>query len=577
MNRQQAHTSQRTRRSVLQTAIAVVLALASFSCAGQIAPSGGPPDTTPPEIIAHEPATRALGVREGNIRLEFSKYVVRHTVEESAFLSPNAGKLTFDWGSTDVEIRCADTLRPNTTYILTLGTDVTDTRNNHLSRAFSLPFSTGEEIDTCLASGMVFDNDPAGIMIFAYRLQGRNRVLLNPSESKPDYLTQTGRDGSFTLPYLAFGEYRLLAVRDDYKNLLYDRGTDAYGLSASDIILTPDAPRRAGLQFQMAKEDTSPPFLSSVRALDAAHVLVRFSEPMTTTAVSLDSVALVDTATGAALPIFNVSLVPSTLLEAQIVTAPQHAGGSYRMTLSGFRDLAGNALASPQNSAVVGASAERDTTLPMFEIPGIGANAVNVPIDDSVWINFSEPIRASPFEQTFVVFDTARTRVRGRLLWSGAMAVAFIPARPLSYGTSYRIKIDLDSLVDFSGNHWTDSSAVAKFQTLDEGRVSSMKGSVLDEMPGGAGRVFLSAVNISEPQAKPRRLILDRPGEFTLEGIVEGRYVVSVFRDADSNGVFSAGLPFPHRSAERFALFPDTLKLRARWPLEGVVIRLKPS
>ena len=40
-----------------------------------------------------------------------------------------------------------------------------------------------------------------------------------------------------------------------------------------------------GLQFRLAKEDTTRPFLTSVTALDRYHLTVRFSEPVDTLSI----------------------------------------------------------------------------------------------------------------------------------------------------------------------------------------------------------------------------------------------------------------------------------------------------
>src|SRR5258707_1491487 len=113
---------------VLQSLCCALLLSTSFFCAGQIAPSGGPPDTTPPEIVMTDPVPGSLNVRTGRIVLGFSKYVDHGSVQGSLFISPSVGDLAVDWGGKEVELRFSDSLRPNTTYILTVCTDLTDTR-----------------------------------------------------------------------------------------------------------------------------------------------------------------------------------------------------------------------------------------------------------------------------------------------------------------------------------------------------------------------------------------------------------------------------------------------------------------
>jgi hypothetical protein len=103
--------------------VGMVLSLALLAgCASQGAPTGGPPDTEPPGVVSSVPASGGLNVSEGKISVEFSEYIDRRSFQESAFLSPSAGALKYDWSGTSVEITAAETLRANTTYILTIGT-----------------------------------------------------------------------------------------------------------------------------------------------------------------------------------------------------------------------------------------------------------------------------------------------------------------------------------------------------------------------------------------------------------------------------------------------------------------------
>jgi hypothetical protein len=553
----------------------LIVAVLCISCAGQVAPSGGPPDTTPPEILLSSPAPRTLQFQGKVIHLEFSKYLNRRSLEEGVFLSPSLGELAFDWGSKDVDIHFTDTLRPRTTYILTLGTDVTDTRRNRLAKAFQLPFSTGTTIDSAFAAGTVVDPKPAGVMIFAYKLDGRNGDTLNPSRTKPDYLTQSGKDGTFLLPYLAFGSYRLIAVRDEFKNLLYDVQTDQYGTLPSDIQLSPSAPSVSRLQFQLAAEDTSPPFLSNVKPVDKRHILVRFSEAVDPSSVTLDSFAVADTLGKHQLDLLDVSFSQSPSNEAQLATAPQDSGVTYRLRVRGARDLASNLITRAGSTLDFTPNPAPDTTRSTLEFTNIRQNQKDLLPDDSVHIEFSEAVRRGSFEGGFSLVDSAKKAVAGRFIWGGSTHVTFLPSPELRLDMAYTARVHLDSVVDLSGNRWKDSVLNRQFSTQQEGSLSSISGTVSDSGNNAKGRIMLRADNIANKGMNPRKLTVGPSASFELNRLAEGRYVITAFRDTDSNGVFSFGKPFPFRPSERFTIYPDTLKLRARWPMEGVTIRFQ--
>jgi len=110
--------------------VALFCSLLFLSCAGQMAPTGGPADTTPPTIMETYPTNGTTHFQDNVFRIAFSEYVDKRSVDESIFLSPDLGELELDWSGTDVEIKFTDSLRANTTYVLTLGTDVKDLRRN---------------------------------------------------------------------------------------------------------------------------------------------------------------------------------------------------------------------------------------------------------------------------------------------------------------------------------------------------------------------------------------------------------------------------------------------------------------
>ena len=560
---------------LLEALLCAIILTTSFFCAGQVAPSGGPPDTTPPVIVSAYPSHGALGYRDNRLNLVFNKYVDHSSVEGSLFISPSVGELNIAWSGTEVEIRFSNSLRPNTTYILTVGTDAVDTRKNRMASAFALPFSTGEHLDSASVSGKVFDTAPGGIMIFAYILGGQRGDTLNPTHTKPDYETQTGKDGSFVLTNLALGSYRVIAVRDEYRNLLYDRQTDEFGMATSDLLLDSARMKIAGIQFRMTKEDTTRPFLSSARPLDRSHLLLRFSEAMDTTGVRGSSISILDTATHESLPVRDLSFVDGSLLAAQAVTADQESSKTYRAALSGMKDLHGNPLNSLAGSGVFTGSPLADTSKPVIKLREIEEGGRNVPVDDSVEISFSEAIHPAGFEHAFQLRDTSNKPVAGSFRWWSSAQVSFIPSRALSLSTSYLVKVALDSVKDFSGNRAADTVWTRRFQTLEEKAVGSIKGKVVDDSAGAAGTIYVVASNIASRDVKPMNEVLSSPGAFVFERVLEGKYTIAGFRDSNGDGGYSFGMPFPYRPSERFDVFPDTLKVRARWPLEGVVLRFR--
>jgi hypothetical protein len=553
----------------------LLLTLTLFNCAGIQSPSGGPPDKTPPSILETYPKSGALRYSDKRFSFSFNKYINRRSLEESFFVSPPIGDLEFQWDGKDVEVVFQESLRSNTTYIITLGTDLADIRGNKLLQSYTVPFSTSDQIDSASIAGIVNDDKPEGIMIFGYPLELISPDTLNPAKLKPVYVTQTGKDGSFVLPYLKIGEYRLFAIRDEYKNLIYDIGIDQYGVANKDILLTDSSKIKIGVQFKMTLEDTSRPFLSSARAIDDSHILVRMSESINWQTVNVKNVIVEDTLSQTKLDIVDVSFVDDDDKDAQVVTQKQDIGRNFRIWLSGWADESGNLILPPLNTGEFTSAVSIDTSIPKIDLKDIKNRNANFPIDDSIKIVFSEPIIRQKFESGFQIEDSSGNLVNGKFMWEHSTKTAFIPSNILTKGMKYTVKCVLDSVADYSGNSERDSIIKQIFQTAEDRSLSGLKGNLFDDKSDGGGKIHISVSNLSKKDIEPKKIILETPGSFSFENLFEGKYTINLFRDADANGKFTYGNVFPFLPAERYTIYPDTLKLRARWPMEGITIRLK--
>jgi uncharacterized protein (DUF2141 family) len=125
---------------------------------------------------------------------------------------------------------------------------------------------------------------------------------------------------------------------------------------------------------------------------------------------------------------------------------------------------------------------------------------------------------------------------------------------------------------DFRDNTYADSILVARLRTIDLKKAGEIAGQVNDNNEEGTGRIYLMAEGVDG--SRKQKIRLEAPGSFKFERLPEGRYTLSAFRDGDNSGSFSTGRPFPFVPSERFLIGSDTLKVRARWAVEGVTITL---
>lgn len=548
-----------------------------WHCATQIYPSGGPVDTTPPTIVSTYPEPNTTHFTDNKIILEFSKYVERRSVEESIFISPYVGSdLEFDWSGKEVEITFPQKLKENRTYVVTIGTDVVDVRNrNRMAAAYTLAFSTGDRIDSGAIAGRVFDESPEGLMIMTYRLDGLNPDTLNPAKIQPDYITQTGKAGVYALSHLALGAYRVFAIRDEYHILLYVPQSDAYGVAQGDIVLDAAHPSVSDVNFQLAVQDTVRPQLFSAEAPDRNHITLKFSEPIDTSGIKPDNFKVTDTLVAQPLPIVDVFQDARNKFIVHLLSQDQKGEVAYRITVENVTDSSGNRISSTQNSAIFKANSSPDTTSPQVVLASLTDSTTQIPLDVQLVISFSDVVQPTMIERNLKMKDTMNVEVSGTFVWRGGATVVFIPQQQLNSKMWYRVTLPLSSVVSLFGNRGKDSLYTIRFQTIDAKSFGTIEGRVYDTTAyEKAGIIFVTAENIENSQFRYSVNIPDT-GKYMFENVVEGQYALKCFRDRDNNGKYSFGSPYPFIPSERFASYPDTVKVRARWPVEGVNIRFK--
>jgi hypothetical protein len=221
--------------------ISLFLIILFISCANQQPPGGGEIDKTPPLVKIISPKPNTVNFNGNSLFFEFNEYVDRRSFQDAFRISPKIqSDFEFIWGSKDVEVRFDSKLNkiyPSKTFIITINSLFKDIRGNAITEPVTFAFSTGNNIDMGSISGKVYNNQSKIFSVFAYNLER----LYNPAENYPDYITETNTEGTYVLPFMAKGKYRIITVVDDDRNLFYTSGREIYGVLPFDIELNDSA------------------------------------------------------------------------------------------------------------------------------------------------------------------------------------------------------------------------------------------------------------------------------------------------------------------------------------------------
>jgi hypothetical protein len=567
---------------VLLFSILIFAAIVLLGCANQQPPQGGPVDMTTPEIISTYPDSNKLNFNDNKLRIEFDRYVDERSFEESIFISPYVGTLEFDWSGTEVEITFSEKLRRNTTYVVNIGTDVKDRFRGQTSmmKAYTLAFSTGSDIDRGGIEGRVCPMKKgdalSGIMIFAYQLVNTNPDTLNPMTARPDFITQTGKNGDFFLHHIPFAEYRIFAIRDEYRNLVYDREVDEYGVPSSIITVSMSDTLAAGIVMQLAKEDTSGPRLLNAFAPDRYHVLTEFSESINPSSIDIKSFFIMDTVDRKPLDLVAVYPSPSAKKSIIGVTQKQDSVRIYSIFVQNVTDSAGNKINPLANSLIFHGSSKSINTKIRLAAVSIRDSVQNLDTRPVLTLTFSDALAKTTPLDLMTIIDNKNQQVAVEKQRLSDVIFSIQPEHELLNKSWYTLRAELRKIHDWRDSTCKDSTKVWRFETLDIEEMSSIEGTVIDlNTADTVGGLFVTASQIGKKNLKYYSRVAAVTGKFVFPVVTEGYYVFQAFQDRNKNGVYDSGKPFPFVFSERLSPLSDTLKVRARWPLEGVKIQIK--
>ncbi|NUN08024.1 MAG: Ig-like domain-containing protein [Ignavibacteriaceae bacterium] len=548
-------------------------ALISFHCANQLPPGGGEVDRIPPQIDEYYPVNQTTNFNEKYFELSFSEYVEKRSFRDAVFISPSL-KYGFetDWSGKSVRVNFNDTLRENTTYTVTIGTDVVDYNNkNRMAESFVFAFATGDKIANGTLSGTVFSENPSGVLLFAYLNPPED---LNISEVKPDYISQAGKEGTFTFTGLNNGMYRVFAVKDEFKDLLFQPEQDLVGIPSRDFTISPKDTGHTGLNFVLSKIDTISPRLISAVMTDVNHLLINFSEDVRiednpemgfeivdSIGLSITKPELIFKGRGKEKELF-IGLKDVKISEA----------GNYFLRALNFKDAAAN-LTHIDSVAIIANEKPDTSAASIFRVvPPFNSNDVNY-ADPRISFYFDDVITFSDLFGSISVSDTGGVPVAfiNEVIDASAFTMKFPGG--LKPQTDYIIRFDLGEAADPAGNA-LDSIYVYRFRTKSDLSYTGLYGQLQNYQN------FKSPVVLLEHLEKNGLRYYAKPnprGNFEFTKIEPGKYRVRCFNDIDGDSEYSEGKLFPFQYSEDFFYFKDEINLAPRWAVTDFVFDLGSS
>ncbi|MCP4631299.1 MAG: hypothetical protein GY855_00115 [candidate division Zixibacteria bacterium] len=548
------------------------LLLLFLGCAKNIAPPGGPEDKTSPEVISVFPSAGATEVDlDSNIEIEFSEAINKTGITDGIFISPLfEDEPEYSWKGRKLIIKPSTPLRDNITYVIVVGTDVSDLRNNKLKYPFLFAFSTGDKIDKgqIKGYGYIDDRPVSGLGIWAYSFN--DSILPDPVNVQPDYVTFTGEDGSFLLNHIAPGYYRLFAVQDANKDRLWDTDSEKYGTAPFDVSIGDDTLYDNNINLTAADFDTLPPIISYCNMNPGGIIEISFESELDFES-AYDSSNYMFKAESAKSPIelYSIYTIPpnksSVFLRCKIITEE----AACTLLTTGIKSSNGVEIDTAGNSCLVVTRTKEDNEAPQILATYPSKGMQYYPVDSAIIITFSEPMNTGEVQGGFLINDTLDQRVNGDFYWENDIILRFKPDS-LQGRMPYTLKLRPEKILDYSNNPIDDTLWSLKFSTMPVDTGGTAIGEIQSNSEGFTGLTFI-------PVSKGKTLTyyLPNPGKFSITGIPGGKYLVFAFLDINEDGKLFTGSYNPFRHSEIRAFYKDTIDVRPRWETDGIIINLQ--
>jgi len=552
--------------SVVLAFIAVTFSITG--CANQVYPGGGEVDRIPPEITSLYPPNETINFNDDYFELGFSEFIDKRSLKDAIFISPSPEgelELTWTWNAKGVKVKFPKRLKQNTTYSVTIGTDLVDyNAKNRMAAAYSFAFSTGATVDKGQIQGRVFADKPNGVMLFAYKKDDTSKI--NPSVKKPDYISQAGDSGYFKIKGLGPGSYRVFAIDDQYRDLLFQSDQDKFGVPHSDITLTDKDTVFNNLNFFLTKNDTIKPRLLSAVMLDKHHILVGVSKESDSSFISPANFYLMDSTenkkTGVVYAFKGGRKISDIVL---CLNSELKYENNIYLYAEHLKDLYGNVL--PVDCVKLTTSDRKDTSKVIFtKISPVSGETVDY-INPRFNFCFNDAFDSTKAIRGIEFTDTLGRRIDYKLRFIDNASFVIQPKEELQPKQDYRIKLDLNNFVNLNGQS-LDSVFTYKFKTINGQDFTGASGSLINVDTSKNPVLVLQGTDKNKYTyvVKP-----DSGKTFNFERIEAGKYIIWGYYDENRDGKYSYGELFPYIPSERFIYGKVVLDLRPRWSVTDIV------
>lgn len=534
---------------MLKLVLYICIIVFCASCA-QITPlTGGKKDEVPPKAIKYSPENLSLNFNAKSIEITFNEYIVLKDVINQFIITPQTKELPdIQANGKKLKISFNEPLLPNTTYKLSFGSSIADLHESNSIPNFEYVFSTGNTIDSLMVKGKIIDyknlKPVKGYLVGLYNSNETDSVVF---KSKPLYVSKTKEDGAFTFNYLPSNQYKMVAINDKNKNLLYDGSEEDIAYS-DNLVNTNDSTIIELIAF---KELVAKSFIKKTSYLEPGKVLVLYNKPQQN----------IKNVTGNGVFSFEQGVLKDSLfiyynnlkdtLSAQIVYT---SSKSDSIIVKIPQRVKANVVQKPKLNYVVNCNC--NGSLPYFE---------------NIQLTLNYPIKQTAINTDSIflleIKDSIKTKIPITISDFKALSTRLTIKANIKPETNYQLLINKSALKDEFDR--INDSVVYKFKTTAKEDYAQLNLKIIaPKKENYIIMLFNESNKLVKEQIIEFSLASSNEKIIEFKNLLPSNYTVKAVLDENKNAIFDTGDYIKKIQAEKVFILTTPIKILSGWETE---------
>lgn len=548
-------------RTILSSAIIILIALIQFGCANESVPTGGKKDEKPPEAKKISPPNKSLHFTSSQIKITFNEFLKETGFTQTLISPPQDKRPEFHVEGRTLTIKLKSPLRDSTTYTINFADDVKDLNEGNTANNFIYVFSTGDFIDSQKVSGSVLlakDNtNQESIVISLYPQDSVDGIL----KSKPFYFAKTNKAGQFKIENIKAGKYLVYALKDQNSNYIYDQPNELIAFADSILNLVDSV--NDEVKLFLFDENKKKAQLDAVKTVCPGQLQISYNRPISNFKLDWKGFSKEDFAyiypTNDTIIYWYSKYY--TQKDSFFLSANDTIHDTARLELKFVKKdslfTGNNILSSTVNQS---SRSNLDTAKWVDFIFQEFNKAVKINLTRPC-ININETKRLHLFEDSSTNYTELKFTVDGKNKQS--INADFEKKE----NTKYSIEIPDSTVQDIFGK-W-NSKLVYNFITNAKNSYGNIHISLKTQHP--ENYYVIKLVDASNNTVKEFFFTGNGERKVSVENVLAGRYKFVVIEDANKNGVWDTGDFKNKKQPEKIFTYKESYQLKGGWDLDAEV------